>query len=170
MALLFLRDEPTVKHFCAQEGTMSTFSRYEVWNNLLKIFGLLKIFWKSKALDCVPGAESGMIYFVPRNNTQNFGKAGSSSAHLTTILEVRLFPKQFLSKTEEDIICRVCLMCSSYLKVSNHGLSQTSTEGGWFSHPKLCSKEGPDECLLEEPFFMGYKGDPWLAWTSSPNF
>lgn len=30
MALLFLRDELTVKHFCAQQGITYTFSRYEV--------------------------------------------------------------------------------------------------------------------------------------------
>lgn len=33
---------------------------------------------------------------------------------------------------------------------------------GWFSHPRLCIEEGPDDFLLEEPSLMGYEGDWWL--------
>jgi len=99
-----------------------------------------------------------MIYFVPRNNTQNFCKAGSSSAHLPAILEVRLSRKQFLSKTLGDIIGGVHLMYPRYLKVSHQRLfvkSQQKRDD--FPIPDWALKRG------HMIAFWSYKGDCQLA-------
>lgn len=50
-------------------------------------------------------------------------------------------------------------MYSRYPKVSDDGLSQKPTERGWFSYPKWGPEEGPNGCILEEPFLKVYKDD-----------
>lgn len=125
MAWLLSKAELTVRHFMSNRelGTLSADTLFETipWiilhNRAWTVSPLLKAVWSVSYL--------GTILII-------FAKASFGSAHL------KYQEKDFSwnSSWVGDIIGGVHLMYPWYLKVSNWGLSQKSTERGWFSHPR----------------------------------